>query len=317
MRKNRSMKKIIIAIICALIIIPLVLYFIAPGLVYKGLITMARKQAKLMVKTIVVGDHTIAYSEGGEGDVILLIHGFGGDKDNWIRFAKFLTPAYHVIIPDLPGFGESTRLPDANYSIMVQVTRLNAFTEKLRLKRLHIVGNSMGGSIAGNFTAEYPQMIASLALFDSAGVKSPVKSERDKLIEKGFNPLLVYNPDDYDRLMKFIFFKQPQISGGIKRALAEKAASNKAFNEKVYRDVDTDRYDLEKKLGRISAPTLIVWGDRDRAIDISSVKIFEIIKNHKTAIMKNCGHLPMLERPEEAASIYLDFLKGLKQGVTR
>ncbi len=312
MRKNKRTKKIIIAIICALVLIPFILYFAAPGLVYKGLITMARKQAKLVVKSIIVEDNTIVYSEGGKGETILLIHGFGGDKDNWIRFAKFLTPNYHVIIPDLPGFGESTKRQADMYNIMAQVRRLHTFVNKLQLRKFHMVGNSMGGAIGGNFAAEYPQLVASLALFDSAGVRAPVKSERDRLLEKGFNPLLVYNPDDYDRLMKFLFVKQPKIGSGITKVLAQKAASNKSFNEKIYRDVDADRYDLEKKLSRITAPVLILWGDKDRAIDVSSVKVFEKIKNHKTVIMKDCGHLPMLERPGEAASIYLDFLKGTK-----
>jgi abhydrolase domain-containing protein 6 len=71
-----------------------------------------------------------------------------------------------------------------------------------------------------------------------------------------------------------------------------------------------DGLELEGNLSRIPQPTLILWGDTDRVVDVSSVSIFEKIKNHKKVIMKDCGHVPMIERPEETASLYLDFLKG-------
>jgi pimeloyl-ACP methyl ester carboxylesterase len=68
---------------------------------------------------------------------------------------------------------------------------------------------------------------------------------------------------------------------------------------------------LEGKLNKITAPTLIVWGDSDKVSDISSVQIFKKkIKNSQAAIIKECGHLPMMEKPQETASIYQDFLKG-------
>ena len=96
------------------------------------------------------------------------------------------------------------------------------------------------------------------------------------------------------------------------------------FVEKVFEDLiaewleDADeppdrngqpRGSLEPRLSKIKAKTLILWGDSDRAIDPSAVQVFEReIKNHRTVIMKSCGHVPMLERPEEAARHYLAFL---------
>ncbi len=68
---------------------------------------------------------------------------------------------------------------------------------------------------------------------------------------------------------------------------------------------------MQGKLNKITAPTLIVWGDSDKLINVSAVQIFKKnIKNSKTAIIKECGHLPMLEKPQETASVYKDFLKG-------
>ena len=74
-----------------------------------------------------------------------------------------------------------------------------------------------------------------------------------------------------------------------------------------------DVYSLEKDLPNIKAPALILWGDQDKVIDISSVPVFEKgLKNHKTAIIKDCGHVPMVEKPQETATHYIGFIKGIK-----
>jgi len=305
-----SRKRIILSVICLIIIIPIILYVAAPKLIVKQLIGLQRKAAKLTVKSAVVGDHTIVYSEGGTGETILMVHGFGGNKDNWLRFAKLITPQYHVVIPDLPGYGESTRRQDAHYNIMAQVERLNAFCKELGISQFHIVGNSMGGNISGNYAAKYPETVKTLALFDASGVKSSIQSERERLIEKGFNPMIVHSRADFDRYLKFIFVNPPAIPPIAKRVFAEQAATDKSKNERLFQDMLIDNFELEDNLSRISQSTFILWGDTDRVVDVSSVSIFERIRNHKKVIMKDCGHVPMIERPEETASLYLEFLKS-------
>jgi abhydrolase domain-containing protein 6 len=91
------------------------------------------------------------------------------------------------------------------------------------------------------------------------------------------------------------------------------AVKNRPFNHKIEEDIRAVPVELEPNLGRIKARTLILWGDDDRILDMSAVKVFERgIADHKTVIMKQCGHTPMLERPEEAAKHYLEFLKEAK-----
>ena len=79
-----SRNRIILLLICLVVIIPIALYVAAPRLMVKRLIGLQRKAAKLTVKSAVVGDHTIVYSEGGTGETIIMVHGFGGNKDNWL-----------------------------------------------------------------------------------------------------------------------------------------------------------------------------------------------------------------------------------------
>jgi pimeloyl-ACP methyl ester carboxylesterase len=107
--------------------------------------------------------------------------------------------------------------------------------------------------------------------------------------------------------LKFIFVKP--LHPHCKKSFAE-AAAEKSKNEKLFQDMLIDDLELEGNLSKISQPTFILWGDTDRVVDVSSVSIFEKIRNHKKVIMKDCGHVPMIERPGETASLYLDFLKS-------
>jgi abhydrolase domain-containing protein 6 len=309
--KKFSKKTIFLTIALVVIIIATILYFAAPAYLYNKAINGLRKDAGLTIKSVNIPDFKIVYAEGGAGDTIIMLHGFGGNKDNWPRFAKYFTPNYRVIIPDLPGFGDSSKPQDAKYNIMSQVERLNLFVKELKLTKFNIIGNSMGGSIAGNYAVEYPDMVKTLALFDSAGVVTPVKSERALLLEKGINPLVAKDEKGYDRLLEIVFNKPPQLPSVIKKYLAKQAVKASSFNEKIYNELNTDLTALEGKLNKITAPTLIVWGDSDKVIDVSSVPIFKKnIKGSEAVIIKECGHLPMMEKPQETASIYKDFLKG-------
>jgi pimeloyl-ACP methyl ester carboxylesterase len=272
---------------------------------------MERDNAQFIEKKVNIGDHNIIYLEAGSGETILLVHGFAGDKDNWTRFAKYLTGKYRVISLDLPGFGESTRIETANYGIENQTQRLAEFVKKLKLERFHLAGNSMGGWISAYYSVKYPSRVISLTLMNSAGVTSPEKSEMFLNLEKGFNPLLVRDLKDYDRLLKFVFVNQPFIPGSVKEVFAESAVKNREFNDKIFRDLMANMLDLQPLLGNLKMPVIVIWGDSDRVLHISGARVFtDGIKGSKSYILKNCGHLPMIERPEETSSVFLEFIAG-------
>jgi pimeloyl-ACP methyl ester carboxylesterase len=250
------------------------------------------------------------YLEGGEGETILLFHGFGGDKEHWTRFSRYLTDKYRVIAPDSPPAGESTKKETEDYGYMSQVKRLHLFAEKIGLKKYHIAGNSMGGHIAGLYATEYPDEVLSLGLINAAGVNSPKPSKLSEKLAKGENPLIVSNEEEFDYLMKFSFVNPPYIPGFFKSEVMKKSAGNKKYNEKVFTDIRKDGNLLEKRLSKIQAKTLILWGDTDNIIDVSSTEVFQKgIKNNKVVILKDCGHAPMIELPEETAKHYLEFIR--------
>jgi pimeloyl-ACP methyl ester carboxylesterase len=287
-------------------------YYLFPESVANYFINAERSKAHLSEKEIKIDDHNIVYLEGGTGPTILLLHGYSANKDNWTRFAANLTKDYHVVIPDLPGHGESSKLINEKYDMISQINRLHKFTEALKINKFHIAGNSMGGFFAGSYAVRYPDEVLSLGLFDAAGVKSLQKSEATKLFEKSGNPLLIKDSNDMTRLMKLIFVNPPHLPYPFKKVFAKEALVNKSINEKIAADIQKDLNSLERDLPKIKAHALILWGDQDKIIDISSVPVFEKgLKNHKTVIIKDCGHVPMIEKVQETANAYLIFITGL------
>ena len=307
------MKKKIAAFIVLVIVAAAVLvYFVFPEVLFNMTISSMRSSAGLSKGSLKVDNHRVVFLEGGKGDPILLVHGFTADKDHWTLFSKFLTPRYRVIALDLPGFGESSRLETASYDITSQVKRLDKIVTAMGLKSFHIAGNSMGGWIAGKYAVEYPLKVLSLTLLDTGGVVSCEKSELRKLIDKGENPLLVDSIEGFERNMNFAFEKPPAIPWGIKRYLAKRAVLNRNFNTKIFNDIIRAGYSLESDLHRIKTRTLIIWGDKDRLIHISCVDVLlRGIKDSRAIILKECGHLPMVERAEETAGYYGEFLKDV------
>ncbi|MGD0398057.1 MAG: alpha/beta hydrolase [Syntrophobacteraceae bacterium] len=305
MRKKLAVAALVVILLLA------VPYFLFPEFLFN----IAQKanwfSAGLVKKEIQVDNNRIVYLEGGKGETVLLLHGYTGSKDNWTYFAKRLTREYHVVIPDLAGFGESTKLFDENYNIDSQVKRLDRFAEVLQLERFHLAGNSMGGWIAAVYSARFPQKISTLALLDPAGLMTAKKTEFSLQLEKGVNLLLISSPDDLEKALPYLFVKPPPIPGPFKKVLAAQGMAARQFNAKIMKDLKDEQLALEPLLPMIQAPVCIIWGDQDRILDVSGASILEEgLKNHQTVILKDTGHLPMMEKPAETAAAYMNFLKN-------
>ena len=166
----------------------------------------------------------------------------------------------------------------------------------------------MGGLIAGVYAATYPDEVLSLGLLDPGGVIDREPSQLFLEVEKGNNPLVVETVSDYDKLLDFLFVKSPHIPSPVKSYLAEMAVWSKDFNKKVFIEAHPGNQ-LEAITGEIRAKTLVLWGDTDRVFPASSAPVLQKgITNSKVIIMKDCGHVPMIERPEETAQYYLKFI---------
>jgi abhydrolase domain-containing protein 6 len=269
-----------------------------------------RRSADLVKKEVQVDDHRIVYLEGGKGETVVLLHGFGGNKDHWTAFAKYLK-GYHLVIPDVPGFGESSQVPTDNYDVKSQVGRIDRFVEVLQLDKFHMAGNSLGGALTATYGAKHPEKVLTLAMLDTAGAPSQKKSEFVMQLKKGNNLLLVRNTEDYDKLNTVVFVKQPTVSASFKKIMVADWIAHVEFNKKIWNDTDWKplQFSLAPILPLIQAPVLIIWGDQDKLLDVGGVAFLEKnLKNYRTVIMKDTGHCPMMEKPEETAKVYMTFL---------
>ena len=274
-----------------------------------------RWQSGLSRHAIQVDDHGWVYLEGGKGETILFVHGFGMEKDGWGFFPKAFSPSYRLILPDLPGFGENSRLESSDYDVPSQVKRLSRFVESLGLDRFHLAGSSMGGYIAGFYASEYPEKVITLALFNPAGVNSPVPSDMwRRHAEKGDIALLYRTKEGFEEILRLLFYRVPPVPGAFKTYFAELGASNFAFYGKVLRDLEQGgMYQLESRLSRVEARTLVVWGANDCILHVSGAEIFRNgLKNVKVVILDQCGHVPFFEKRAETVKAYQDFLAGEK-----
>lgn len=274
-----------------------------------------RRLAGLRHGKIQAAGHEIHYLEGGnrQGEPCLLIHGFGADKDNWVRLVHRLgdlRQRFYFLAPDLPGFGESTVLEAAPYEVPAQVERLAAFAEALGLGPAHLVGNSMGGAIAGRFAACHPERTLSLCLLEPIGVRGSEPAELDRLLEEGKNPLLAEDRQSFEELLDFLFEKRPFLPWPVRRFLARRAAFRHGHLTRVWKEIWDDLPEpLDGEAEKITAPTLLLWGDTDRLFHLSALEELHRRIPHATAqVLEGCGHVPMVERPGETARRYREWL---------
>jgi pimeloyl-ACP methyl ester carboxylesterase len=310
---KKSAKKAILALFLILIIIPTGIYIFFPATVFKIALRIERGMAGFTQHGIDIEGWHIEYLEGGQGEPLLLLHGFGGNKDNWTRIGRHLTPYFRVIAPDLPGFGESTRRPDAIYTAGEQIKRIYAFTRALNLQSFHLAGNSMGGYFAGIYAVTHPTDIKTLWLLAPGGVLSADVSEVHQMIKAGKpNPLIAGSTEEYDRLIDLVFVEQPYIPRSIKKHLVREALENRSLNRKIMNQLKSsvEKQALEVLLKGFPRPTLITWGKQDLVLHVSGAGILKsVMPNAEVLIMDRTGHVPMIERPEVSAAGYRQFLK--------
>ncbi|HYD96280.1 MAG TPA: alpha/beta hydrolase [Noviherbaspirillum sp.] len=267
-----------------------------------------RRMADLVRKEIELpGGLRYAFLEGGQGEPLMLLHGFGGNKDNFTRTARYLTPHYRVIVPDHIGFGESARPRDADYTPLAQAERLHALAQALGIRTIHLGGNSMGGQIAMAYAARYPSEVASLWLLDPAGIWNAPKSELAHLIlERGQNPLIARSEEEFAQTFAFVMQDPPFVPRPILNVLAQERIRNADLEERIFVKIATDS--VEERIKGLAVPTLIVWGEQDRVIHVGTADVLhKLLPRSQVIVMPGVGHLPMIERPRQSAEDYLRF----------
>ena len=282
------------------------------------IIQYERNKSDLEIKslTLASGDKMV-YAENANltGEPLLLIHGFGGNKDNFTRIARQLE-GYHLIIPDLLGFGESSKPMNADYRSEAQATRLHELLQAKGLtSNIHVGGNSMGGAISVAYAAKYPSEVKSLWLVDSAGFWSAGIHEALAGATLENNPLLINSNEDFYKMYDFVMYKPPYLPKSVKAVFAQERIANKELHAKILEQIVTDNVEERAKvIAQYKIPTLVVWGEKDQIIKPETVKLIkEIIPQSEVIMMPEVGHVPMVEALDKTADDYKAFREKLNK----
>lgn len=282
------------------------------------IIQYERNKSDLEIKslTLASGDKMV-YAENGNvaGEPLLLIHGFGGNKDNFTRIARQLE-GYHLIIPDLLGFGASSKPMSTDYRSEAQATRLHELLQAKGLAaNIHVGGNSMGGAISVAYAAKYPKEVKSLWLVDSAGFWSAGIHEALAGATLENNPLLINSNEDFYKMYDFVMYKPPYLPKSVKAVFAQERIANKELHAKILEQIVTDNVEERAKvIAQYKIPTLVVWGEKDQIIKPETVKLIkEIIPQSEVIMMPEVGHVPMVEALEKTADDYKAFREKLNK----
>ncbi len=247
---------------------------------------------------------------------IVLIHGTGASLHTFNDWSIELIKTHRVIRMDLPAFGLTGPFPNRDYSMEHYSEFILHFLNSIGIKKCIIGGNSLGGAIAWHFTANNPEMVEKLILIDAAGY-----SLNSKSIPIAFRlakiPII-------NNLFTFITPKQT-IRASIENVYAEKskvtdslvnryfeltlrAGNRQAFIDRMSYQQATSNIELVIKT--IQQPTLILWGEKDYLIPVENAYRFQKdLPNDTLVILKNSGHVPMEENPNESLKAVKSFLK--------
>lgn len=269
-----------------------------------------------MAETVIDGAR-ITFEERGKGAPAILLHGWNGSRKEWLFNLKALAPRFRAIAPDLPGFGDSEDMRNFSYTLDEAASFLEAFRRRLRLQSFHLVGHSMGGSIAAHYAAKHPGNVRKLVLISTPTRSSSVALRmrmpgvsqflsatyrfRSEAILKWTFYHGLHKPEYQD--LDFVRANIQTISHTTKTALIESARLFRKMN-------------LEDDLRRINRPTLIVFGDKDRTVSTREVALQKKnLPQPYVAIITGSGHSPNFERPEIFNQLLVDFLLEEALGV--
>ena len=258
-------------------------------------------------KTITVFGEAIHYFDMGSGPVVVLLHGLGSRKEDWLPVLEPMAQKFRLLVPDQIGFGRSDK-PLLDYGIQTYVDFLNEFLWQLKVEKASLVGESLGGWIAGLYVAEigggaHLIPVEKLVLVDAAGLK------QDK-------PIPDLNPSSLAAmrgLMEAVFYDTSWLNeDALRKIFTDKLAAHDGYTVRSLLGnpaLGTER--LDDRLASIKVPTLVAWGKQDKLLPIGAGERYAAgIAGAKLVSFEKCGHVPAIEKTEEFLAVVTGFLGG-------
>ena len=241
---------------------------------------------------------------GGKGAPLLFLHG-GGGAGVWLPFFKTLAEKYDVIVPEHPGFGRSDT-PDWLDNVGDYANFYLEFMDKLGLTGVNLIGSSLGGWIAADLAVRDSSRLNTVQLVAPAGIHV-------KGVAKG--DLFLWSPEQLTRnlfadqaIAEMLLAMQPDEDERRRRMKNALMLAKVGWQPRLY-----DPH-MRKWLHRIKKPTQIIWGDSDKVIPAEYGPAYrDLIPGSKLEVLKNCGHLPFIEKAADTVALVSKFIEGSKR----
>lgn len=263
---------------------------------------------------IEAGGYRTHYHEAGSGEALVFVHGSGPGVTAWANWRLALpvfAEHYHVLAPDVLGFGYSDRPEGITYGKDVWVNHLIAFLDAKNLKKCHIVGNSMGGGLAIALAVKRPDLVDRMVLMGSSGL--PFE------LTPGLDAVWGYTPDRelMRKLIADYFAFDASIATDNLVELRYAASMQPGFQESYGKMFPAPRQNGVNDLATpaedirtIEAPTLLIHGRDDRVIPLAvSYELFGLLPDAQLHVFGRCGHWTQIERMAEFNEIVATFLR--------
>ncbi|MFI3280467.1 MAG: alpha/beta hydrolase [Rikenellaceae bacterium] len=221
----------------------------------------------------------------GEGDAIILLHGWGCDNTIFESCRGYLSDAYKVYTFDLPGFGASAE-PAAVWGTQDYVDMLHAFVEEMSIEQPTLAGHSFGGRVSILYASQYA--VSKIILIDAAGI----------VPHRSLNYYFKVYSFKFLRAMCQTFLPKARAQAIIEKRRGRSGSSDYSNASPMMRAILSKvvNEDLKNVMPKISAPTLLFWGDRDTATPISDARTMErLIPDAGVVVAIGCGHYSFTE----------------------
>jgi pimeloyl-ACP methyl ester carboxylesterase len=275
---------------------------------------------RIPIHTVEVNGERVAYLDIGQGQPVILIHGFGGSMWQWEHQQQPLSAEFRLITPDLIGSGLSTK-PDIEYRPEQMLEYFIGFMDALRIRQATLVGNSMGAGLAIGMALTYPDRVSQLVLID--GLPANV---RERLTSPSIKRALDTAAPSWLASFGNWLFGGVMIESILEEIVHDPALLTPAVIERSNRNrqrpgvippLMTVRDTLPlwesgfaKRIGEIRHPTLILWGEEDRVFPLPTGEDLQrTIKGSALVRIPNAGHIPQWERPDLANRAMIEFLR--------
>lgn len=251
---------------------------------------------------IAVGSTRVHAWIGGQGDPLLVLHGAGGNR-GWLRWLAAVAERHTVYAPTHPGFGRSDAA-DWMEGIDDLARFYLWFLEVMGLAKVHLLGHSIGGWTAAEMATMHPEAIDRLVLVAPVGLKP----ERGEILD-----VFYYPPDELFKLTVLDPATIPERAELFGRPPTPEEAEIALRNREMTARLTWKPYMFNPRLHhflpRVKRPALVVWGREDRIVPMICGEQYQrLLPNATLRVLERCGHVPLIERPDEFARLVLDFL---------